>query len=201
MEPLERRAQILGHAARLFGDKGYHDTSISDIITAAGVARGTFYLYFESKRGIFDELLNSLLTDTIGCIESVEVEVDTSSVREQLVDNITRVIDLFSDSRHMLTILFKGAVGIDREFDEKIAAFYDKIVDEIVSSLTLGQKMGLVRPCNAHFTARMALGVFKEMLHELVEKDSALDIDHREIASEVLDLFFSGVLVNGVSIP
>src|SRR5207249_12064076 len=53
----ERRANVLQTARRVFSAKGYHDTSISDLIEAAGIARRTFYLYFISKRAIFEELL------------------------------------------------------------------------------------------------------------------------------------------------
>ena len=56
-----RRAAVLAVARRLFSQKGYHATSIHDIIEAAEIARGTFYLYFESKRAIFDELLDGLV--------------------------------------------------------------------------------------------------------------------------------------------
>ena len=50
---VERRAALLSTARQVFAQHGYHSTSIDDLIDAAGVARGTFYLYFESKRAIF----------------------------------------------------------------------------------------------------------------------------------------------------
>ena len=52
----ERRRQILDAALRLFAARGYPATGISDIVEAASVARGTFYLYFPSKRAVFDAL-------------------------------------------------------------------------------------------------------------------------------------------------
>jgi AcrR family transcriptional regulator len=48
-----RRAQILESALTVFATKGYHETSVTDLVDAAGVARGTFYLYFDSKEAIF----------------------------------------------------------------------------------------------------------------------------------------------------
>ena len=48
-----RRADILEVALSVFASNGYHQTRVSDIIQAAGIARGTFYLYFESKSAIF----------------------------------------------------------------------------------------------------------------------------------------------------
>ena len=49
----ERRQQILTVARDVFARRGYHAAKIDDIVAAAGIARGTFYLYFEDKRAIF----------------------------------------------------------------------------------------------------------------------------------------------------
>jgi len=48
-DPKARRAQLTAAAAEVLATKGVRDTSISDIVKAAGVAQGTFYLYFASK--------------------------------------------------------------------------------------------------------------------------------------------------------
>ena len=52
----ERRAEILDSAQKLFFLKGYETASVNEIIEAAGISKGTFYHYFESK----DELLESI---------------------------------------------------------------------------------------------------------------------------------------------
>jgi AcrR family transcriptional regulator len=44
------RQRLIEAAESVFADLGYHDASIVKITEAAGVAQGTFYLYFESKR-------------------------------------------------------------------------------------------------------------------------------------------------------
>ncbi|MDP9001704.1 MAG: TetR/AcrR family transcriptional regulator, partial [Myxococcota bacterium] len=54
----ERRQQILNVARDVFARRGYHNAKIEDIVTAAGIARGTFYLYFEDKRSIFEEIVD-----------------------------------------------------------------------------------------------------------------------------------------------
>ena len=56
----ETRARLLEAAEAVFADLGYHDASIVKITEAAGVAQGTFYLYFTGKREIFDELVRDL---------------------------------------------------------------------------------------------------------------------------------------------
>lgn len=54
------RRRLLEAAERVFADLGYHDASIVKITEAAGVGQGTFYLYFASKKEIFDELVLDL---------------------------------------------------------------------------------------------------------------------------------------------
>ena len=54
------RAKILAAAEQVFAEVGYHDASIVKITEAAGVGQGTFYLYFESKIDVFDELVDDL---------------------------------------------------------------------------------------------------------------------------------------------
>ena len=51
------RRRLLDAAERCFGDVGYHEASVVKITEEAGVAHGTFYLYFASKKAIFDELI------------------------------------------------------------------------------------------------------------------------------------------------
>jgi AcrR family transcriptional regulator len=54
------RRRLLEAAEEVFGALGYHDASIVKITEAAGVAQGTFYVYFESKQEVFDELVDDL---------------------------------------------------------------------------------------------------------------------------------------------
>jgi AcrR family transcriptional regulator len=54
------RQRLLEAAEEVFAQVGYHDASIVKITEAAGVAMGTFYLYFRGKKEIFDELLIDL---------------------------------------------------------------------------------------------------------------------------------------------
>ncbi len=54
------RRRLLDSAEAIFAAIGFHDASIVKITEAAGVAQGTFYLYFPSKQEIFDEVVADL---------------------------------------------------------------------------------------------------------------------------------------------
>ncbi len=57
---VETRTRLIAAAEGVFGELGYHDASIVKITEAAHVGQGTFYLYFASKRDVFDELVRDL---------------------------------------------------------------------------------------------------------------------------------------------
>src|SRR5262245_43938471 len=59
----ETRRALLDAAARMFAEHGYHETSVPDIVQAAGVGHGTFYEYFASRRDILLALTRPV-TDT-----------------------------------------------------------------------------------------------------------------------------------------
>src|SRR5439155_2605296 len=96
-----RRAGVMQAARRIFAHKGYHATSIDDLIEAAGIARGTFYLYFESKRAIFDELLDELFTTLQAQVRRIEVGPNALPPVEQMNATVDRVMQTLADNRDM----------------------------------------------------------------------------------------------------
>lgn len=63
---VDRRTQLLDAARSVFAKKGYEDATVSEIVSRAGVAQGTFYLYFPGKEalaGAFAEMLSERLAE------------------------------------------------------------------------------------------------------------------------------------------
>ena len=59
-EAEERKNEILDVAERLFGTKGFDNTSTSDILNEIGIARGTLYYHFKSKEDILDAMIDRM---------------------------------------------------------------------------------------------------------------------------------------------
>jgi len=55
--PADLREAILAATARLLADHSFADLAVSDILSSAGVSRGTFYFYFDSKQAVLGELV------------------------------------------------------------------------------------------------------------------------------------------------
>ncbi|MEM7332700.1 MAG: TetR/AcrR family transcriptional regulator [Chloroflexota bacterium] len=61
--PDERRNELITTANQLFFTKGYEATSVNDIVKAVGVAKGTFYHYFESKTAVLEALVDNMMSE------------------------------------------------------------------------------------------------------------------------------------------
>lgn len=190
-----RRKAILGSARRVFGERGYHRTHVADIIEAAGIARGTFYLYFESKGAIFVELLDDLLNELRGSIVGVETGSDSPPVEQQLVGTVRRILGKVVDNRLLTTIIIREAVGLDEDVDQRLNAFYRDLLEYIRDSLDEGQRMGILRAIDTQVAAFCVLGTIKQLMEQLVMEDEELaPVDIDRLALTVLDFNLRGLL-------
>src|SRR5687767_15870180 len=90
---LQRRQEILAAARDVFARRGYHQSTIDDIVVEAGVARGTFYLYFEDKRAIFSDLIDRFAQQLTMAIVRIDPDDAARTVSEQVHENIRRILD------------------------------------------------------------------------------------------------------------
>ncbi len=63
--PEERKLEIIETANRLFEEKGFSKTTVSDITEKMNVAKGTFYYYFKSKNEVVDAIVEHALRDIV----------------------------------------------------------------------------------------------------------------------------------------
>jgi AcrR family transcriptional regulator len=189
----ERRAHILDCALGVFAHKGYHSSSVSDIIKKAGVARGTFYLYFKSKRAVFDELLDDLFALLHSKVKRIDPSRGPAGVVAQMESNIDAVMGCLIDNRPMLRLLMAGVVGLDSSFDKKLTEFYDRLVELTQRSLVQGHDMKVVRSVNAKIVSLCIIGTIKEVLYQIA---MGRKMPKREVlVKEILDYGLRGLLV------
>ena len=61
-----RKQELLRIAYRMFVEKGYENTSIDEIIAEAGIAKGTYYYYFESKEATLEAVIDMMIEEEVG---------------------------------------------------------------------------------------------------------------------------------------
>jgi AcrR family transcriptional regulator len=193
----KRRRQVLQSAKAVFGKKGYHQASIADIIQRAGIARGTFYLYFKNKRHIFRFLLEAFLEELDRRIQTIIVGAGNPPPLEQLRGNLQRVIALAAEEPYLVRILFRGHAGSDEELDRDVHRFYERVADRIECAIRQGIEIGLVRPCDTRLVAYGVLGGIKEVMGQLAFGRIST-FQFKAAADSLMEFGLRGVLVESV---
>lgn len=83
----ERRKAILEAAARLFAERGYHETKMDDVAELAGLSKGAIYLYYPSKEELFCALMQEKVEQMVPPLREA---IEASRSVEELVGNIVR---------------------------------------------------------------------------------------------------------------
>ncbi len=81
-DPDVRRSEILDVAQKLVYLKGYEQTSIQDIITEIGIAKGTFYHYFSSKLDLLDAMIERMIEQTLQSLEPLVADDQLSALEK-----------------------------------------------------------------------------------------------------------------------
>jgi len=146
------RQALLNAAERLFGQAGFHQTSVSAIAYVAGVAQGTFYLYFPSKVAAFVELareINQKFRDEER--EALTGIADRREVERVGFETFFRFIDAH-----------RGAYGIIREAElidpETGRWYYERLARSYMVGLRAGIEHGEIRPIPSEPLAYALLG-------------------------------------------
>ncbi len=147
------RQKLLAAAESEFGEKGFHGASVSSITRRAGVAQGTFYLYFPSKEDILRELVRhmgaelreALSLSSAGLVDRLEVE---RAGFEAFVSFSRRKKNLY---RIVMQSQFVDE-SIYREYYQTLASAY-------AAGLERSQGLGQVRASDAETQAWALMGV------------------------------------------
>ncbi len=186
----ERRKQIVTHATRLIAKNGYANTSVADVIKAADVSRGTFYLYFESRDQLFDDILQAFIDALEETVEIISLEHEDPA--GALYGNFRRLIDLLASNRDLTKVLFREAVGHSPSVDERVNAFYTHIRAMVSGALRKGVTRKLLRPVDESIISTAIVGCVKEVIYTyLVVGDGAIDPD--TITTAIFDFGFNGL--------
>jgi TetR/AcrR family transcriptional regulator, transcriptional repressor for nem operon len=83
----EVKEKIIQSARRLFNRHGFDSVSLDQIMSGAGLTRGGFYSYFDSKSDLYAKVLGCFFTDPEwkSCWEGVEVDLTSTDVGPQVI--------------------------------------------------------------------------------------------------------------------
>ena len=198
---IERRRQILDAAKQVFADAGYHGASINAIIERAQIARGTFYLYFESKAAVFDSILDEAMAQLRSRIHRIEVEDPTAAPPQvQLRNQVVATLGYVVGDRALAELLLQSAHAPEAEATERLDQFYGEVRRLIVRALEQGAAIGLVRKCQPELVAGALLGMVRGVIEVMMlhpEPDASSPGPRytvEDVVNEVIGVGLRGVL-------
>ena len=192
---LESRREQLAHAALdVFVRKGIDEATVNDITSEAGLGKGPFYLYFENKDAIIDELVQrfTLLPDERRLLE----QFAGAPLRDILAQAVSGMLDAFrvkaartpstlwqlalrsSNGRALMErVLIEGNELLAGQLRERIKSGELRAIDEVVAARCL---IGMV--------------LIFILTEEVLGGSQAHPLAEEAIVSGIADLFLRGVL-------
>ena len=173
------RRELLGAALEVFGEKGYPATTISDIVGAAGVTQGTFYLYFTNKADIFSELLNEYRTMMISGLLNTDFKaVKTKNDWLKMTDRVADfLVDHVETHGTFMRLFIAEAETIGSRFCEESYAFADGVTQEIGGMLNHGIRKSLLKKIDVEAVALSVFGALKEAVRQSCFEDRAIETE------------------------
>lgn len=115
-----KRLSLLDNAYDLFINKGFNNTTISDIVKKAGIAKGTFYLYFKDKFDLKDEIVAQKSIEVLSKAEEhLGINGEPKSLEDGIFAFTDYLLDYFNQNRLELTFVSKNlSWGVFRHIAE-----------------------------------------------------------------------------------
>jgi len=189
--PADKRQAILEAAQRVFAESGFHTSTMDAVADAAGVAKGTIYLYFKSKNELLTELMDDR-TDKLTRMLEAGVEA-APDVYGKLRALIVAHFDFYAREREFMLLLSRQLGLLSPELASRVVqgtAFLtnltQSIIEEGVSAGAVSSSFDPVRLTYA------LLGMVHAVAYQWLA--SGMRADAADVADQVYMLFASGVL-------
>jgi AcrR family transcriptional regulator len=173
--------KLLDAAALEFGDKGFHEASITGITTRAGTALGSFYTYFDSKDEIFRALVSDL-SDRVRTTAGKALVKDMPALDTERAA-LSAFLQFAREHKEIYRIIDEA------EFVDPISyrTHYESTARRILERLNQGIAAGTLRPglTETHAWAIMGMNVFLGLRYAIWSDDNAAE-EIAEAASSIL---------------
>lgn len=169
-----KRRHILDTAARVFAERGYHGTTVRDVLAEAGVSTGSFYFYFSNKEELFETLYDEMNQTYLDVIQDA-VEGLSENVIESICRAITLALWSFQKNKALGRIMLIEAVGLNPRFEQKRAANNKRfcmILEDVLSNM---QEKGIVNLPNVRVAAISFMGSIYTFITDWLQEEAGPD--------------------------
>jgi len=188
-----RQQEIVTAAARIFAEQGYTHTTTKEIATAADMAEGTLYNYFDGKHAI----LLAILAHFQQPIDAVMENIAQLQTREDIVALVERGLDVFVTqldfTRTCLTEMWVDNAIMEQIVLERLNAINKKVKDFITRKM----EEGIFRSLDAGMVSQMILGMVLALILPIMRGSAPVPTveERHALAETVVSLLLDGLRV------
>jgi AcrR family transcriptional regulator len=173
--------KIMSSAVNLMSKNGYHRTTVADIVKAAGLAQGTFYLYFDSKKDLFIGLMERFYSLLENALVSVDWDTNSLTSHEELARKIRiairNVLVVYQENAVLARIFLREAMGLEPDF----AKLWDSIIERLASfgALIMDQaiEQNIIPKQNSQLVAHCVVGMIERAAYYWLFQENGIELD------------------------
>ncbi len=137
------RNAILDAAAKTFAQKGYHAATIADLAAAAGLGKGTLYLYFRNKEAVAEAMIDRYFRHMA---DRLRTQARPSSL-EAFLDGLRTTMEVTDDEAGLIRVFFEvyGPSFATETFGQTMSGHFDELGDLYAAALAHLAAEGEVR--------------------------------------------------------
>jgi AcrR family transcriptional regulator len=201
----QKQRFILKAAAAAFGEKGFHAVTVKDIAGRAGIAHGTFYLYFKDKKDVHralsrelrSQIMDVILPDGTSAMSAEGADL-AAIVRERLVG----LGELFEREASFARVVVYRTPGTDAEFEEERRQFVNDVTDGIAAVLRAGAERGVIRRHDPRVAAMCLVGSMEMVIESWLQTlDEETGPSLHEMMEEAAHFFVPALVVTRAEAP
>lgn len=191
----DRREQILQAALTCFARKGYHLTTMDDIVAESGLSKGSLYWHYKNKLDLFLSIMNWYFAQMEQELEASIQAAPTATAKLQTLAEI--VAQLFSNPElePLVNVLvdFYAETRHDAEVEAAMQQVLLPYIEFVANIVEAGVAAGEFKPVNARQIAVALMAAFDGLyLYGLMLRD---EFDWTEVSH-----LLAGVLLNGLCV-
>lgn len=204
VKPTEQRhREILDAAKALFSQRGFHETTVEDVATAAGVAKGTIYLYFDSKehlllalkRRFMDGLVEQLTEVIADAVERLAAGegIDYRDVIDAIFEEL---IAYHCNNRDAVEIVVRQSPGPD--LVEQALELEKDFLHLVTTAFREAREVGLIETNDPEMMARLVNAAIRDNLATCLCYQDPADLNR--LVASAKELLYKA-LAPGVELP
>jgi len=190
--------KIMDSAIKLFYQKGYNGASTSEIAKEAGIAEGTIFRYFKTKKEILNQVLiklienlsQSLITDRMDMILKENKGQSTRDILKIILSDRVVMIDENWETIKIIITEMQFHEDIREAFFKNVVSRVDKLLDKLIKS---GIEKGSIKNINKVLIKQVIVGNFASYIirKKFMNCEDKINID------DVIDVLLNGIGTEG----